>query len=755
MSEPLRTVVRRAEIEAKPSNAADVLPGRSVPPSGPADPKQHVGNGLRSPQPYEDLRVTPNLTGYYFEKEGRYRLLVNHAGPHLEALLTLVTTHDRYNRVAKSPADDLRIPIDWGICDERLKGGKYKPIAFRIAGDHNFGPYYLYVPSWIGEYDRVEYQAGSAVGQLEVTGDDMVRITLYEEFRKRWPEHAGLEESIAIRVDRSPVLLDRYMTYASVPWEVRTRLWFPTTPIQRSKMPEMAARIVSHRVGVDAHMRPTKGGDEVTLGDLLYEARRLGTERPDTIRGNNIADSVNVLVKEVFVYPQALPVTKGGFGVAHLEEMRGLVYRLLNATYLQATDGYPRENMATVMQRTLDRAESDATDLRAIDKYLGVGARGARHHELKVRFTALDLVDLDKFLEKLGAELRKKLEKALEEASERFKKLKKVMKYLPVSTYIGVLEVQYESPPDLFPRMPGWKADFGMLLGGVALSKKAGAKPKIELEGTGLCFSASPPRPPQLEGTAGYFRGDLFAGARADHFFGLDVQIGGGKSGLFLYGDGSPGAGMHLLLDGEFGDVSAGIGVGIDSTLGQVWLTSSEGGGDIEWLPEATTPVEFSGYWSKHIGELAVFFPVNGARLPVPTPREEDLMKEYGRLSVHQALQAFAACELPLLTNPLASIRLEGHADRPDDIPRNRELSAQRAVSVANYLEGLLGPDVGSRVEVVGLGEPPGGDQKKFDQDWRRVDLRVELQGPVSSAEETAAPPIDAIRFDLRQRSLK
>jgi len=471
MSDPLRSAVRRADIEAKPSNADDVLPGRTLPPSGPADPKQRVGNGLRTPQPYEDLRVSPNLTGYYFEKEGRYRLLVNHAGPHLEALLTLVTLDDRYHRVAKSPAEDLRIPIDWGICDERLKDGKYKPIAFRIAGDDCGGPYSLYVPKWIGAYDRKKYDEGSAaaVGLLKVTGDDEVRLTLSDEFRKRWPEHAALEESTAIRVDRSPVLLERYMTHASVPWGVRTRLWFPTTPIQRWKMPLTAARIVSHRVGVDEHMRPTKGGKDVTLGDLAYEARRLGTERLDMIRNNNIADAMNVLVKEVFEHPRSLPVTKGGFGKSHVDEQRALVYRVLNATYLQATDGYPRENMATVLQRTLDRADRDATDLRAVDKYLGVGARGARHHQLKVKFTALDIVDLDKFLERLGAELRKKIEKALEEASERFKKLKKVMKYLPASTYIGVLEVEYESPPDMFPRLPGWKADYGMLLGGVAL----------------------------------------------------------------------------------------------------------------------------------------------------------------------------------------------------------------------------------------------------------------------------------------------
>ena len=257
-----------------------------------------------------------------------------------------------------------------------------------------------------------------------------------------------------------------------------------------------------------------------------------------------------------------------------------------------------------------------------------------------------------------------------------------------------------------------------------------------------------------MEGTAGYFRGDLFAGARADHFFGLDVQLGGSKSGLLLYGDGSPGAGMQLLLDGEIGDVSAGLGIGIDSTLGQVWLMTSEGGGDIEWLPKKSDPVEFAKYWSDHIGELAVFFPINGARLPKPTEREEELMREYGRLTVQQALQAFAACELPLLTNPLASIWLEGHADRPDYPEPNKRLSKNRAESVSNYLQGLLGPEIASRLEFSGVGEPTGGDEKVFDQNYRRVDLRVELQGPVEPG-EVKPPPLDAMHLELRQRSLK
>ncbi len=752
MTDPLRMTVRRADIEAKPSNADDVLPGRRLPASGPADPMQHVGNGLRSPEKYKDLRVTPNLTGFYFDDKGRYRLLINQAGPHLEALLTLVTLDHRYHEVAKSLAKDKRIPIDWGVCDGELKGGKYQPLAFRIAGDHVYGgTYSLYVPSWIGAYDRKKYQELFFVGEIEVTGDDTVQLTLSHGFRKRWPEHRGAAESTATRVDRSPVLLDRYMTHASVPWAVRTRVWFPSTPIQRRAMPSMAWRVLTHMVAVDEHMRPTKGGTEKTLHELLLEARPLGTETLENIRRNNIADSVNVLIKDVFEHPGSTLVTAGGFGASHSEELRKLVYRVLNGAYLMAADGYPRENMATVLQRMLDRAQGEATDLRAIEKYLGVGARGATVHRLRVKFTALDLTDLNAMLEQLGAEARKQIEKALEESSERFKKLKKLTKYLPVSTYIGLLEVEYESPADQFPRMPGWKAKYGILLGGAAYSRKVGTKPKIEIEGIGLCYSASPPTPRHQEGTAGYFRGDAFVGVRADDFFGLDLQLGGGKAGLLLYGDGTPGAGMHLLLDGEIGDVSAGGGAGFDSTLGQVWLMSADGGGDIEWIADAVEPVEFSTYWAEHIGELAVFFPINGARLPVPTPKEEDLMSEHGMLTVRQALEAFAACELPLLVNPMASIRLEGHADRPDTRKNNSTLSQYRATSVDNYLQSILGTDLASRTHLIARGEPGEGEESVFDPSYRRVDIIVRVEAPGATSPKAEA--LESTRFQLRQPS--
>src|SRR5690606_13847134 len=88
---------------------------------------------------------------------------------------------------------------------------------------------------------------------------------------------------------------------------------------------------------------------------------------------------------------------------------------------------------------------------------------------------------------------------------------------------------------------------------------------------------------------------------------------------------------------------------------------------------------------------LAVHFPTNGARLPVPTEEELELMEQEGLLAVKDALNAFAACELPLFMNPFTEITLDGYADPPDEPGRNLELSVNRARSVLNYLESILG----------------------------------------------------------------
>ncbi len=786
MADSLRETIRRSDLEPKPANADEVGWVRSPPRSGPAHPRQHVGNGSRSPEPFVDLRQTPNLTGTYFHEGGRYRLFLNHAGPHLEGLITLVTRTLKYHR-AGDP--DIRIPADWGVCAlDRIS--KHAPIAFRIAGDLEFDRRYkLYVPMWIGAFDAAKYATEMAVGYLEVGGDDVVVLNLEVGFRARWPEHRGLSKTQALRVDRSPVLLDRYLVSASVPFELRTRLWFPSTPIQRRAMRSMALQILRDAVPLDENFLPRAGGTDCTIPEILYRAKDLGTSVIDRNRRNNAANAIATLVKTTFGRPLEKHVTQGGFGMLHLPEMRQEVLRLLARTTMIPTNERGPETLMNALQRVLDGTESGAVDLEAIEEHLRMAPRRASAHELRFEFVALDLevVDLHKFVEKLIEEIRKhsdplieeKLVDIVEELGGWLKKLRTVMKYLPSSTYAGVLFVEYVPPAGAIPPIRGWKARYGIALAGVSVKRALGSLPDAPIAGTGSAYGASPPIPAQLEGTAAFVQLDAFAGVKADDFFGLDLQLNPGKAGLLLYGDGTPGAGAHLVLDPEI-DLGAGAGAKVEASFGYAWLLSQAGGGNMIWNPEEAERANFDKYWKSHIAELALLFPINGAQLPVPTDDEDGTMRSEGKLSVQQALQAFAACELPLLTMPTTRVTMTGQADRPDTPGHNQTLSENRAQSVRNYLMGLLGKgaaDFESRVHAVGIGEPkPDGKKGKekkeaYDPEFRRCDILVQseesshraAESPTSREERLdgeergerpkSAPSMDSASIDLRQSS--
>lgn len=127
-------------------------------------------------------------------------------------------------------------------------------------------------------------------------------------------------------------------------------------------------------------------------------------------------------------------------------------------------------------------------------------------------------------------------------------------------------------------------------------------------------------------------------------------------------------------------------------------------------------------------------------------------MEQEGLLAVKDALNAFAACELPLFMNPFTEITLDGYADPPDEPDRNLDLSLNRARSVLNYLESILG-DVFTfgvaeeiqegnasysmgRIRWRGHGEPVSpsppkkGRSEPSDPQQRRCDVALELRVP-------------------------
>jgi len=774
---------RRGPVALEPWNEPFMARGNTVPASGPADPRQRVRNDRRDPEPYRDLRVEPNLTGTWFERRGRYRLFINHAGGHLECLLTLVVQGAGYHTPARSLAADERLPFDWGIAGYLGKPPKRKrnPIAFRFAGDSVSDVYMLTVPVWLGE-QRLEISPGS-IGTHDLgywkprAGGSELGVCFLGWFVGRWPEAEKIFgvvrptdgstpanlETVAVRSSTQPVLLDRYLARPSVPYHVRTHFWFPLTPKQRADLPGLARSLRYEQVLVDPEqgyklLKQGLGGRVMDVYDLLAAARSLGIHHEDTIPRNNIVTAIDRIVGRVFERAYTTPPYEGGLGVDELVHLQPYVLRLLEGWCLEPTEEHGRQTLATALQRLVDRASYDKAEYSHLEKYLGISPRGWRGFEFEVEVTALEVLDFGdettkKKLEKGGKafdKLKELLEEKLGEKLPKLGKLKKITKYLPVSYLVGHIRVQYKGVVEGDtggPQDEPWEAYYAFALAGLSLSKSAGdAGQSVKMSGTTIVRASTPPVKEELEGALSYLEGDLFAGLKlkGDGDKGeLEESVMLSKSMLTFHGSEQSPA-VSFLFGAELSEGLAGAGVGVQTLAGATWLLE---GGESRIVLEPKNGKEeaaFESYWQDHVPSLAVHFPINGARLPVPTEAERERMREQGTISVKEALDAFAACELPLIANPAARIEIDGYADAPGTEEKNMELSRSRAASAYNYLKSILGerfmggapsfdPKDTARVILTGHGEPPKNDETKpgsgeqFDPKERRTDIKISL----------------------------
>ncbi len=214
-----------------------------------------------------------------------------------------------------------------------------------------------------------------------------------------------------------------------------------------------------------------------------------------------------------------------------------------------------------------------------------------------------------------------------------------------------------------------------------------------------------------------------------------------------------------------------GAGGNLKGLWGYVWSLHDTEPDDITIVSrkDEDESSEFSVYWENHLGPMAVFFPINGAHFEVPTDDEREFMEKEQLLSPRQALDAFAAAELPMMVNPLSVFKLEGFADAPDDETSNRVLSGSRALSVAHYLRAILGDEwtggiplevatlkksgapvtPAARIAVVGKGEVsnPANDYNQAD---RRVDVSVHIEPARDKhGKEKAIETMKPDEFDL------
>lgn len=770
---------RRGPVVLEPSKDPFLASGREVPASGPADPRQRVRNDRRDAEPYRDLRREPNLTGTWFERRGRYRLFINHVGSHLECLLTLVVRDQRYRTPTKSLGSDVRVPSDWGLTGR----GGVEPIAFRFAGDWRPEVYMLYVPVWLRKPLGGTSAASEIieVGSLAPRGDyDDLAVDFLGAFAQRWPEAdeafgvASVAEgesppdlrTVAVRSSKQPVLLDRYLARPSVPYEVRTHYWFPLTPQQRRQLPELTKQLRYETVFVDpdANYRMLgkgRGGTAMDAHALLQAGRSLGKGYSEGIARDNIITALDRIIERVFERAMEKPPYEGGLGPDELVHLRPSVLRFLDGWSLAPTEDHGRQTLAAALQRLVDRAGTFAEHSH-LEQYLGIAPRGWRAYAFEVEVIAFEVVEFEDEASQetyeAGKDVFDKIKEAVEKkAKKHFKrldKLDKLTKYLPVSYLAGHIRVKYlgvvegEAGADESP----WEAYYGFLLGGLSMSKGLGGSGQsVTMSGTTIVRGATLPLAQDLEGVLQYSEGDLFAGTG----FGSDDDSRDpalvlSQSMLTFYG-GKQSSAVSFRFGAKMSGTGAGIG--LQALLGTAWLLEGEDT-RVAIEPKGTKEEEdFEAYWQDRIPSLAVHFPINGARLPVPTEAESARMEEEGKISVKEALDAFAACELPLIAHPATRIEIDGYADAPGTVLKNKVLSENRAMSIYNYLASILGNHLmqggvsfdpaSMRTTLVGHGEPPRVPGKpvieEFDPKERRVDIKISLDAGSAGREDSLA----------------
>ncbi len=712
---------RRGPIEATSYTGGRSAHGVSSPSGGPADPKLSVRNARRAPQVFPDLRVKPNVTGTYVERHGRARLFVNHVGGHIEALLTLVSRNIRFHEMSRgkfpSLADDIRLPTQWGYAG--MLEGTRKALAYRFNGDHTAGgEYVLSVPDWLGPKVPHDVRAGvgggpvlSHLGILQAH-EDSISVEFQPWFKDRWhwsaAEHfakAFLESSKQLlfeRWDETPVLLERYVARATVSFSARTLFWFGASPKQFGRLEDFANAVFRHVVTVNPKTyERSSTGENYDIFDLMKQARTLSgptvaSQRAEIV--NRASDIIKKILDEALL---TTTLSDGGLTQSETYLLREPILSRLNAWTLPKDGKWPKQSVASMLQSTIDGASSLLVRAPEITDFLGIRGRGYRQHIYELDgegYTLTDLATEDlegqfkkirELAKKLGSQAQKAIDKAIEKAEKAgdllskgqrgWKTYRRVAKFLPYAYSLGFVHIKYVGSNEGSggPQEDPWEAYYGFFMGGLDFARSLGnAKAKIKLEGTARQWGAEAMRPKDLEGLVQFLQGSAMLAKEAE--LGPSVvpdSVGGTVAALSFMGDLQADAGRQAVLSFVL-DAKAkvkkggkgGAGGNLKGLWGYVWSLHDTEPDDITIVSrkDEDESSEFSVYWENHLGPMAVFFPINGAHFEVPTDDEREFMEKEQLLSPRQALDAFAAAELPMMVNPLSVFKLEGFADAPD-----------------------------------------------------------------------------------------
>ncbi len=746
MGGPKKTDASRCNHECK-DHLHDHVKGRKHIASYPADPRQRVGNGQRSPTPYKDLQTTPNLTGTYFEDQGRYRLFINHVGGHLECLLTLVSNNRVYTKDARrgkpESMRDTRLPDAWGP----LQGGRARPpIAFRFSGEAHGSQYVLEVPPWLLRKATKSDPSDAPsilVGMLEpdASGDRM-DVSFEKSFAAAWPEHKDGATATLTRANRSPVMLERYLDQPWVPFEMRTTMWFPRTPQQDAGMAAHALAVEHKTISVNAHyQRVPSGGRAVNLINLVLEGQAIaqGTvEHNERIIIKNVVRSIDVLMGKVFSDPLHVAPKDGGLSIDDQAALAPIVTSRL------AARGLDNATLLSSLVRLVDDANLGRDGTPNLIKHLGIGDRGWGRHQYRVRLKAFKITDFSDKNTKQTADTVKKSVKALlkQMKGKTIGVVQRLKKYFPLTYLYGDVIVEYTGESQWHGKNKTeleetpWRATYTVMLAGIKLSQGSGDGAAIDWDTKCWVAGGRPLTPDEVAGSAALLKANVLAG------IGGIGTLGNEAATLFLYGSGNRGA-IAAEFAGTLDTGKKAFKIGAESLVGWCSLNLSANSQILPPSDEHPSTAAFKDYWEDGVGSLTVHFATNGARLPKVEDKERDELDRKGGLDIHEAIRVFAACELPLLMDPNARVDVVGHADRPHGEQPNKDLSFARARSVAANLRGLLGDrldfgmNVGEKQVVMGRLLPLGLGEKLASkagmpddvsaQEFRRVDVTVSI----------------------------
>jgi hypothetical protein len=716
---------KRTSYEQKPDQAENFR--GSYEPSSRTQPKARVGSSDRSPVYPIDMQEAVKLTGQWRHDGHRYHLFINHAGPHIEALIALVE-----NGISGSAKDDPRDEVRAATRVARLGGD---------ADANDRSVYHLYLKN-----PKHPLSTDLACGSLQYTHAGK-RITLSLDLSgisgdsKLLPKLATIASSVAVRYGQTPNLFENHVGQPSISYDIRSALWFPLTTKQASRLPGFifSACIQANPVN---YLRNEGTLQAFGYVDMLhaYFVTAQDTEITHTQRTQRLANAANALDAILLqVYHDALgsPAEQGGIDEFQIDFWRLATLESLHDNSTTVAGHTKPRTLLEHTQHILD-TPYDGVSMRNFVERLHLRRRSGGHY-YSLNMEILDVDGMTGDLGKLEKVLRKVAKKAAKELA------KKLTRRIPVGALLGIATIRKQDDPADNPmadKLPAeWEAQYAVELIGLKISGTVGTGTNI-INATGAARNVYGQAwlPEQLTGPAMLFDA-------SGSIFGLGEGKGYGLSFLRCHGSGpgKPHVPLQFNLSGP-GDVFAplpGASASISRMSGALHYLDSFGTHKHIEAPPENRPFEVG----PASGPAVLHFPIN----------EGGLMPDAMYL-----LEVFAAMELAVLATPGVRMKIEGFADQPDDEFSNQILSRNRALSAFNYLKNILGDDLAipaleqpdpeseelekkkvadakkvkyviaipknNWVIIVANGEPePGDDVKKpeYNQDFRRVDLSV------------------------------